>query len=386
MTEPEPRSPSPDPRARSALVLHFDVNKTVLVDDKIQGIDPSTSCVQILYWASWGHVIEGGRRWVWNGEAPSLCCGDPEAVVYGDFVRGRREFKRRRWAMKRDFIKPGQPGAPLRPYFEELMAALALPEAAKAALEGQAWAREAGLHQGRVRLLPSFFALLRHLQGEGRAVSLVFRTYGSDIPEIAVELNAFCEGRHPLHPEVRMDGGGEGADMRLDLDDPTRFGAIHRGGHGGDEADAVLLALGTLENPEGRDRPPYPCPRSFFEARAHRAITAPGDFRAHLGQGAGTIGLRDDYAYWARGRFASLAGKPMFIDPADTKVHEIFFDDNVFAEDPRIVDVRDLASGRPLPLSQTRDRHLVRVSPYNAVLEERYFIERLALCERNRRA
>ena len=362
------------------LVLHFDVNKTILVDDKVQGIDTQTSCAQMLYWSSWGHCTRDGRSWVWNGQAPSLNSEDPTAMLYGDFVREQRTPRRHLWRLKRDFVKPGQPGEALRPYFDGMMEALAIPDEARGALESAPWAKRAGLTRGWRRLLPSFLSLLQNLRSEGRRCSLVFRTFGSDLPEVALELNAFCEGRHPLYPGVKMDGTTGPFDMRLDLDDPERFGAFHRGGVSGDDADAFFLALGTLDNPTGRDKPPFPSALDFFTSRAHRGVEERVPLR-ELTMSGGCIGLRDDYAHWARARFSTRAGKPFYIDPTQPGVHEVFFDDNVFADEDRIVDARDVKTGAGLPSHLTRGAHVVRVSPFDAIMKGDYFVEALRLAE-----
>ena len=361
------------------LVLHFDVNKTVLVDDAIQRIDAATSCAQILYWASWGRVTRG--RWVWNGEEPSLWSDDRQAVRYGDHVLATPKLRRRRYALKRDFLEPGQPGRPLRPWFDRMMEALTLSEATQEALRDQPWAAAAGLDRGRVRLLPSFFKLMKHLHDARRDFTLVFRTYGSDIPEVAAELNAFCEGRHPEHPEVRLDGRAGGPDRRLDLGDPARFGVLHRGGHALDDAQAITVGLGTLERPADCDRAPFQNDLGETLARSWRALDGAAALRRHILDQGGTLAFRDDYAWWARHRFSARAGKPLRVDRGDAEHLEVFFDDNIFEDDARIVDVRDLHTGDPLRLRDALGRHLVRVSPFNAILDEDYFIAQLQRCE-----
>ncbi len=365
------------------LVLHFDVNKTILVDDKIQKIDASLSCSQILYWTSWGHV--SGGRWRWNGEEPSLVSADRGAVLYGDYVQGQPELRKRRFALKRDFVKKGNAGEGLGPFHQRLMEALALPESVKEAIRGQGWAQVAGLDEGNVRLLPSFFELLMDLKAKGREVTLVIRTYGGDIPEIVAELNAFCEGRHPMYPGAALDGRDGGLDLRIDLGDARRYGAVHRGGEVGDDASAVSLALGVVARPGGCDSAPFANPLSFYRARAAQVLERPEEVWGHLEVG-GAFALRDDYPWWARSGFKASAGKPLRVDPSDRSVHAIFFDDNVFEDDARIVDVRDARTGAPMGLKRTRDLYLVRADSYRAVLDRGYFIEALARCEAARAA
>lgn len=49
-------------------------------------------------------------------------------------------------------------------------------------------------------IVPSFFNLLKYLQDEELDFTLVFRTFGSDLADVAEELNLFATGQHPSHP------------------------------------------------------------------------------------------------------------------------------------------------------------------------------------------
>lgn len=55
-------------------------------------------------------------------------------------------------------------------------------------------------------VIPSFFHCLLTLKEAGADFGVVFRTFGSDIEGVSREYNAFCEGKHPLFPGVKMDG------------------------------------------------------------------------------------------------------------------------------------------------------------------------------------
>lgn len=59
---------------------------------------------------------------------------------------------------------------------------------------------------GSYYVLPSFFDCLLALKEAEADFSVVFRTFGEDIAAVSREYNAFCEGRHPLFPGVKMDG------------------------------------------------------------------------------------------------------------------------------------------------------------------------------------
>lgn len=71
---------------------------------------------------------------------------------------------------------------------------------------------------------------------------MVFRTFGTDLPDIVEELNLFCTGNHPLYPGVRMDGSDGLTDLRLSM--PGSTGVFLR--TGGADGDSYLL-LGAPE-------------------------------------------------------------------------------------------------------------------------------------------
>lgn len=50
------------------------------------------------------------------------------------------------------------------------------------------------LAEGKFNLIPGFFKLLVFLKKTKRDFSLVFRTFGEDLPDIIWEFNKFCSG------------------------------------------------------------------------------------------------------------------------------------------------------------------------------------------------
>jgi hypothetical protein len=56
---------------------------------------------------------------------------------------------------------------------------------------------------------------------------------------------------------------------------------------------------------------------------------------------------------------------------------KVFFDDNIETDRSHIVDVRERKHFLPVPFSQARGRHLRKVEPYHAILDEDYFIKEI---------
>uniref|UniRef100_A0A7S3XRG7 Uncharacterized protein n=1 Tax=Heterosigma akashiwo TaxID=2829 RepID=A0A7S3XRG7_HETAK len=129
-----------------------------------------------------------------------------------DTVESLRESKKARDKLKGRFATPQGPGAGLASILEQLRRALALPaEAAGPGCQGGEDWKEAGL-AGRESwlLLPSFLEAIMELASRPDIdLLLQFRTFGTDLPRVAREWNAFCAGRHPLsRRRRRLDGSG----------------------------------------------------------------------------------------------------------------------------------------------------------------------------------
>lgn len=116
---------------------------------------------------------------------------------------------------------------------------------------------------------------------------------------------------------------------------------------------------------------------------------------AHLtGEGAGwrrSLALQDDYRFWAANGESDDSGKVLIVDTAAGGVggdashyRHIFFDDNVERERAHIVDARDLQTGASLPfvgVGGTQGKCLVKVEPYESIMDEGYLIKALRAAE-----
>jgi len=138
-----------------------------------------------------------------------------ESKEYVDVTRVERK------RLKTTFTDPGSVGESCRGLYDSLNSLLSLPaDVAAAVRESELPMIKNGFHH----IIPAFFQLVCELDARRDEISLkiVFRTFGIDIANIALEFNAFCEGRHPLYPNVRMDGSSpHSIDRRLRLPDRT---------------------------------------------------------------------------------------------------------------------------------------------------------------------
>ena len=274
------------------LVLHFDVNKTIVMTDGAQGAGAGCVVNMMLSECAWGRLEPGAEppaakkgetsstsssaadaadadatatttstttaattadakktpsdndsipplpapqvRWVAVGRlAADRPLADPQLMTYRSFLdsfalpsdasmpEAERERRRRaRQDLKRRFTDKGQPGA----MFSSVHAAVVdeLSRAQAAACRDDDGNKKKcvercvhGHHLLRPTVLPSFFNLLLHLQAQRRRFTLVLRSFGTDLPAVIDEINAFAEGRHPSYPGARLDGSDGRVDVRI---------------------------------------------------------------------------------------------------------------------------------------------------------------------------
>ncbi|KAK9820202.1 hypothetical protein WJX72_007430 [[Myrmecia] bisecta] len=370
--------------SRARLVLHFDINKTIIMTDMAQDASTDHMINVLLSECAWGR-LEAGPRWEPVGRlATDRPANDPQLMSYRSyldsfllpFVQGQgaeadaqnTQIKNRRQHLKRQFTELGQPGEMFRGVFTRLKAALAQPE-------GCCSCRL--FASGERRILPSFFKLLMHLHDLDREFSIIFRSFGSDIADVVEEMNMFCTGQHPCYPQVRMDGSQSRTDLRMSI--PESTGAFFRSTS---KPDGSILCLGAptevmkARQLHAASLQAQPAPAQVmhdFKAMYEALMT-----RAKLGNRA--LALRDYYQFWKSRNERSRAGKLLLLDRSDPDIIQIFFDDNIGYGSAHIVDVRDVSTGAPIAFQDVNGKHLMKCEPLNAILDVHYFVRAVHEC------
>jgi len=211
----------------------------------------------------------------------------------------------------------------------------------------------------------------------------VFRTFGEDLPSVVEDFNAFCEGRHPLFPGVRLDGSDGEPDYRVSAADPEAWGTFHR-----DEATGLSVVMGTIEQPgEGRFRDVADRSIAFYNRRdSVKVISGAKNVREYwLRRTArcGTIAMHDYFAYWKATGQSTEGGKVFFYDLVFSSIeHALFFDDNIRFSDFFIVKPINLQepTGKPSIIHLLRT-HVCRAEPLEAISDRQYFVRHVARLE-----
>ena len=88
-----------------------------------------------------------------------------------------------------------------------------------------------------------------------------------------------------------------------------------------------------------------------------------------------TMIIEEDFKAWQSHNFKSRMGKCFMIDQADYTCQHIFFDDNAYANEDCIIDVRDISTGLEIPYEKFINMYVCLVRPFEAIVQMDYFIK-----------
>jgi hypothetical protein len=236
------------------LLLHFDINKTILMSDVGAGVSNEDMLNSLLSECVFGYIREGTTKesrtahdWILISETPTTEAPESakELVTFGDYLENHIALaKAERVPFKRNFTSCGGVGERFKTSLEELSRRMSLPEAVTSAAKHKnfPW-----LSDGSYHIIPAFFSLIIELDRRKWDFRIIFRTFGSDTDRIASEFNSFCDGFHPCYPGVKMNGEESTVDRRLVL--PTYSGMLRRIS---DDRNGVLFASVTNQQVSSR--------------------------------------------------------------------------------------------------------------------------------------
>ncbi|XP_071783633.2 uncharacterized protein LOC139933451 [Centroberyx gerrardi] len=321
---------------RKKLILHIDLNNTILVSDAVTGQGTVAALDYFLTTVTWGQMSKHGK-WEWLSDSPSLLPPCEGAIsYYSQFgrVAGFTSAAGRRF----------------RGILDEHLDLLRWPEGLKGDKELAVKGEDGRLYHW---ILPSFFQLLRDLVEEGREFAILFRTFGTDLPRVLSAVSrALNQGAHPLFPDLPA--------LKLSVDvTPGKIRCSKR---------AVVLS------------------------RAEDRVSTRDGERAlyrYLSSVHGLGGFQDHFDWWASNTYSILGGKPLWVDPFDQQVQHIFIDDNIRQNDddtivhPMVFMDPDGTETRTACTSELYDISLVQNDLLRAISDPCYFTQRVRICQEN---
>ncbi|XP_074537004.1 uncharacterized protein LOC141798935 [Halichoeres trimaculatus] len=320
---------------RKKLVLHIDLNNTILVSDAVTGQGTVAALDYFLSTVTWGKMNKQGK-WEWLSDSPSLLPPCDDAVSY------HSQFGR----------TPGFTSAAGRCFREVLDQHLDLlrwPEGVKGDKDMAVKGEDGRLYHW---ILPSFFQLFKDLVQEGQDFAIIFRTFGTDLPRVLNVVSRALNGAHPLFPDL--------PDLKLSVNmTPGKIRCSKR---------AIVLSRAE-DRVSSRDGE-----RGLYE---------------YFSSVQGLGGFQDHFDWWASNTFSIRGGKPLWVDPFDHNVQHIFIDDNIRQNDedtivhPKVFLDPGGAVTRTACTSELYDITLVQTDLLRAISDPRYFTQRVKICLEN---
>uniref|UniRef100_A0A8C9SVD6 Si:dkey-32e6.3 n=3 Tax=Scleropages formosus TaxID=113540 RepID=A0A8C9SVD6_SCLFO len=321
---------------RRKVVLHMDLNNTILVSDSVtkQGTVAALDC--FLSTVTWGRLRQG--KWEWMSDSPSLlppCEGT--VSYYSQFGRVA------------NFTKTPA-GRRFRGLLEEHLAMLRWPAGHKEDRDLSVRGEDGQLYHW---ILPSFFQLLQDLGSQGREFAILFRTFGTDLPRLLGTLQrVLTQGCHPLFPDLPA--------LKLSIN--VVPGRIRRSRKG----TSLSRAEEHVSYQDGE--------RSLYQ---------------YFSSVQGLGGFQDHFDWWARNTYSILGGKPLLVDPYDHRVQHIFIDDNIRQDDkdtivhPKVFLEPGATQTRTASTLELYDICLVQNHLLKAISDHSYFTQCVQICLEN---
>lgn len=348
-TNPPPPVIPPLPPNPTPLILHIDINETILVGDEAGGDTREESLNKILAKSAFVRLPENQNGiplkeviptlW-WDGteiggnenktEPPPLYTGwnwPPNCVPYY-----RTAFKKRR----KDFVNSD--GRCYKPLYDKMQEILSF--------------EDETLPNVLSHMLPAIFHTLVVLSNRKEPFRLVLRSFGSDVKEVAEAISLFAQGKHPDYPDFKNEALVATSE------------------------DLVQGRWSSNDNDE-----------TIFQLLKDDCVVASGDDQVLDWIQERTIcGIHDDYLFWSQNDWEPWAGKPVWVPSRNKRQHHLLFDDNIHnLENDSIASVRMQSNDNGklfLTLSgseilQMQGLHLIRVPTIEPILNRDWFLEQI---------
>lgn len=430
---------------RTKLILHFNVDKTIILKNQKDGRNVEYSLKKLFCSQIWGKIEMKGEDKLFKPLHPELEFDsskilDSEMINYLQFIQERFPLKQHAEAVEDetynklqldnqiklivDSIENGQPGSKFKKQFNDMRLKLRfddkiiqdyafkndlrridqklLSEEEKGNFNQMEEREKMNVlfKNSYYNIFVSFYNTILQLIKNKRRFVVIFRFFDlpfSIIEEVIFEFNCFCNGIHPKYSGhnttqlQKLDGTNKNKDFRIVYDFNTKSGEnvgfFIRNPKNIDKENLVWESLNTPEHifdEEMRDNVD-----EFFEGDDDNLQT-----NVLISKGFNDILLS---TYERLNHYSTLVfyddssiynkteqnGKLLVIDPYDYETLHILFDHGL-DKDPNKVDVVDIATKKKLDSKSCLDKYLVNVDPRRAIIDINYFLSKIEVCEVNR--
>ena len=383
------------------LVLNFDINKTVILKDKTKNYDFDRCLKSCIVDYAWGTFNESTKKWTLTENYFSHKKPRPELMNYYKYMKimhraktekeipdreerfkKNQEIKATKDRLFQEFMNKGQPGEKLKDLYNDYLKKVKIPKDIMDEIN-----KENSIYPSFYKdlyendfifLFPSLFRTMIELQSQNRIFTIIFRTFGLDFNEVSKEFNAFCEGKHPLfkNSKINFDGENGSKDYRIK---EKNIGIIYRFN---EDINSIHLVLGCLKRNFDIKTPDelYVYYNYRIKKGEVNIIKGGKELFEFINKNStegkiNSLCINDHYDTWYRFDKKSTCGKPMLIDPKNKDVEVFFFDDNITENDENIVDCRDINTGKSIEDKEIKDKYLIKVDTLKAAEDENYFLD-----------
>jgi len=312
------------------LLLMFDINKTILIQDSAQNKDLECTLNEILSNSTFGSMCstETPVEWKWNGIIPFNASIPIEShpqfqyISYTNYLKSKYKHNHQQIDFyKSQFTHNSQPGHGLHSYLIHLKTILS------------------HNHQ-QLPIVPSFYKCIQYLIHKRYRFRILFRSFGDELKVIRDRFNGFYKG---------ILDENDAVDCKV----RSGIGFLHRS-----ESQTELRMEDCSKMNVVRDWKGI-----YEECRVNNEESE-------------LLCIQDDYEYWDHGGRKSERGKLMLICEESDELC-VFFDDKVGDTCGSIVDVRDVESGCEVEFDRVKDKNVFKVDPLECIVNNAYFINRI---------
>ena len=387
------------------LILHFDINKTLMLGDKIQNQSLESSLLALICELPLGKIDEKNNEWIRTENNLNYNNPKEDLISYADFLKKKYPKKNEKEIpdvksrlkinhdikliirqLTNEFVDKKSTGEYFSNNIKEILEKLKVPDNIINDINNEQYNfffKEL-YSNGYFFTFKSFFNSIIKLKERRRDFSIIFRTFGGDIDYIVKEFNLFCKGLHPLNNQKYFfDGTNNSKNYLLS---ESQFGIIYR--YSKDIKD-IFLVLGT-------NKRITPKPNNLYEAynddiKNNDVIIIEGGLNIYnfimekiYSENINSFAFNDEYQIWIEHDELKEYSKPLFINPYNRKIHQIFFDDNIKYAKKSIVDCRNIITGESIPDNLIKDKYIIK-SNVGALLDDYYFFDKIYDAERKRK-
>ena len=345
------------------LILHFDINKTLMLGDKIQNQSLESSLLALICELPLGKIDEKNNEWIRTENNLNYNNPKEDLISYADFLKKKYPKKNEKEIpdvksrlkinhdikliirqLTNEFVDKKSPGEYFSNNIKEILEKLKVPDNIINDINNEQYNfffKEL-YSNGYFFTFKSFFNSIIKLKERRRDFSIIFRNFGGDIDYIVKEFNLFCKGLHPLNNQKYFfDGTNNSKNYLLS---ESQFGIIYR--YSKDIKNFIMEKI--------------------------------------YSENINSFAFNDEYQIWIEHDELKEYSKPLFINPYNRKIHQIFFDDNIKYAKKSIVDCRNIITGESIPDNLIKDKYIIK-SNVGALLDDYYFFDKIYDAERKRK-